>query len=91
MADILTAFTLVRQLRDPFSSVLRVYPINLLAGVGFQAFHGRFGRDELHERKRKQQGMFLCAAALALLAAYLQTPLICFVIFPVFVLVWVVL
>lgn len=61
--------------------------IILVVGAGFQAFHGRFGWDESRERKRKRQGMILSAAILALLAAYLQTPLICLAIFPVFVFV----
>ncbi|MCB8986112.1 MAG: hypothetical protein H6659_19950 [Ardenticatenaceae bacterium] len=65
--------------------------IILFTGAGFQAFHGRFGWDMPRERKRKRQGVILSAAILALLAAYLQTPLICFVIFPVFVLIWTVL
>lgn len=65
--------------------------IILLTGVGFQAFHSRFGWDEFYERKRKRQGVVLSAAILTFLAVYLQTPLICFAIFPVFVLVWVVL
>jgi len=70
---------------------LAVTLIILFTGAGFQAFHGRFGWNESQERMRKRQGMVLSAAILALLAAYLQTPLICFAIFPVFVLVWVVL
>ncbi|MCB9444048.1 MAG: hypothetical protein H6669_07410 [Ardenticatenaceae bacterium] len=70
---------------------LAVTLIILFTGAGFQAFHGRFGWDMLRDRKRKRQGVILSAAILALLTAYLQTPLICFAIFPVFVLLWVVL
>lgn len=65
--------------------------IILFTGAGFQAFHGRFGWNEVKERARKRQGVVLSAAILALLAVYFQTPLICFAIFPVFVLIWIVL
>jgi len=65
--------------------------IILFTGAGFQTFHGRFGWNEVEEQARKRQGVILSAVVLALLAIYLQTPLICFAIIPVFILTWLVL